>query len=172
MSFKTVKADITEMKVDAIVNAANVGLLMGGGVCGAIFRAAGASDLQAACDKLAPIKTGEAVITSGFRLPAKFIIHTAGPVYSDGKSGEEEQLRSCYLNSLRLAEENACKSIAFPLISSGIYGYPTEEALRVAAEAANDFLKSSGMEIYLALFDRVSIAAAEKMGLSTPTAVF
>jgi len=123
------------MKVDAIVNAANAALKMGDGVCGAIFRAAGEYELQTACDKLAPIKTGEAVITKGFRLDAKYIIHTAGPVYCDGKHGEEELLRSCYTNSLKLAIENGCKSIAFPLISSGIYGYPKIEALRVATAA-------------------------------------
>lgn len=109
------------MKVDAIVNAANTALLMGGGVCGAIFNAAGALDLQAMCDKLAPIQTGDAVITPGFKLSAKHIVHTAGPVYRGGKSGEREQLRSCYLNSLKRAVENKCESIAFPLISSGIH---------------------------------------------------
>jgi O-acetyl-ADP-ribose deacetylase (regulator of RNase III) len=95
MPFTIVRQDITKMKVDAIVNAANTDLAQGGGVCGAIFKAAGAVQLQAACDKLAPIHTGEAVITPGFKLPAKHVIHTAGPVYRDGKHGEEEQLRSC-----------------------------------------------------------------------------
>lgn len=108
------------MNVDAIVNAANAALQMGGGVCGAIFRAAGAADLQAACDELAPIKAGEAVITAGFRLPAKYIIHTAGSVYRDGNQGEEQLLRFCYLNSLQCAVDNGCASIIFPLISSGI----------------------------------------------------
>ncbi|HCK24822.1 MAG TPA: RNase III inhibitor, partial [Bacteroides graminisolvens] len=101
MPFTIVRQDITKMKVDAIVNAANTELQMGGGVCGAIFKAAGATQLQAACDKLAPIKTGEAVITPGFNLLAKYVIHAAGPVFRGGKSGEEEQLRSCYLNSLK-----------------------------------------------------------------------
>lgn len=158
MPFLIVQQDITKMHVDAIVNAANTALKMGGGVCGAIFKAAGADDLQAACDKLAPIQTGEAVITPGFRLDAKYIIHTAGPIYRGGKYGEEEQLRSCYLNSLKLAVENNCESIAFPLISSGIYGYPKDEALRVAVAAISDFLykHDTDMYVYLTVFDKDS----------------
>ncbi|HHU22879.1 MAG TPA: macro domain-containing protein [Clostridiales bacterium] len=156
MSFKIVNNDITKMHVDAIVNAANTGLKEGGGVCGAIFRAAGAEKLRAACSKLAPIKTGEAVITPGFNLPAKYIIHTAGPIYRDGKQRERELLRSCYLNSLKLAMENHCKSIAFPLISSGIYGYPKEEAKAAAVEAIEEFLNTNGdeMEVYLIIFEK------------------
>jgi O-acetyl-ADP-ribose deacetylase (regulator of RNase III) len=154
MPFTVVRQDITTMNVDAVVNAANTALRMGGGVCGAIFRAAGAAELQAACDKLAPIRTGEAVITPGFNLPARYIIHTAGPVYRDGKQGEEALLRSCYLNSLKLAAEYQCKSIAFPLISAGIYGYPKQEAMAVAERAIMDFLKQREMDVYLALFDQ------------------
>lgn len=163
MPFTIVRQDITKMKVDAIVNAANTDLAMGGGVCGAIFNAVGVSDLQTACDKLAPIKTGDAVITPGFKLPAKFIVHTAGPVYRGGKSGEEEQLRSCYLNALERAVENKCKSIAFPLISSGIYGYPKEEALRVATGAIQDFLGEHELDVYLAVFDKAAFAVSEKL---------
>ncbi len=163
MPFTIVRQDITKMKVDAIVNAANTDLAMGGGVCGAIFNAAGVSDLQTACDKLAPIKTGDAVITPGFKLPAKFIVHTAGPVYRGGKSGEEEQLRSCYLNALERAVENKCKSIAFPLISSGIYGYPKEEALRVATGAIQDFLGEHELDVYLVVFDKAAFAVSEKL---------
>jgi O-acetyl-ADP-ribose deacetylase (regulator of RNase III) len=122
MPFTIIRQDITKMDVDAIVNAANTGLLMGGGVCGAIFNAAGAIELQAACDALSPIKTGDAVITPGFALPAKYVIHTAGPVYRGGMNDEEAALHSCYINSLRRAVENDCESVAFPLISSGIYG--------------------------------------------------
>ena len=118
MPFNIIRNDISKSKTDAIVNAANTSLQMGGGVCGAIFKAAGADKLQKACNKLAPINTGEAVITEGFNLAAKYIIHTAGPVYRDGKQGEEKQLRSCYLNSLELAVKHNCESIAFPLISS------------------------------------------------------
>jgi len=130
MPFTIVRQDITKMKVDAIVNAANTDLQMGGGVCGAIFNAAGATKLQAACDKLAPIKTGEAVITPGFRLSAKFIIHAAGPVYRHwSKEQNEQHLHASYTNALKRAVEYNCESIAFPLISSGIYGYPKDEAL-------------------------------------------
>lgn len=163
MPFTMVREDITEMKVDAIVNAANTELRMGGGVCGAIFKTAGASELQIACDKLSPILTGEAVITPGFKLSAKFVIHTAGPAYHGGKSGEEEQLRSCYLNSLKRAMENKCESIAFPLISSGIYGYPKDEALQVAASAIQDFLADHDLDVYLVVYDKTSFAISEEL---------
>jgi O-acetyl-ADP-ribose deacetylase (regulator of RNase III) len=153
MPFKIIRNDITKLKVDAIVNAANTDLAMGGGVCGAIFSAAGARELQAACDKLAPIKTGEAVITPGFNLPAKYVIHAAGPVYTDGKHGEEKLLRAAYTNSLRRAVENKCESIAFPLISSGIYGYPKADALRVATSAIRDFIGDHDIDVSLAVFD-------------------
>jgi len=163
MPFTIVRQDLMKMKVDAIVNAANTKLQMGGGICEAIFKAAGASELQAACKKLAPIKTGDAIITSGFGLPAKFVVHAAGPVYRGGKNGEEEQLRLCYLNSLKRAVENKCKSIAFPLISSGIYGYPKDEALRVATTAIQDFLIEHELEVYLAVFDKEAFAVSEKL---------
>lgn len=163
MPFLIIQQDITKIKTDAIVNAANTALRMGGGVCGAIFRAAGATELQASCDKLAPIQTGDAVLTPGFKLPAKYIIHTAGPIYYDGKHGEAIQLRSCYSNSLKLALENRCKSIAFPLISSGIYGYPKKEALSVATSAFRDFLAENEMEIYLAVLDKSSIVVDENL---------
>jgi O-acetyl-ADP-ribose deacetylase (regulator of RNase III) len=155
MPFTIVQQDITKMKVDAIVNAANTELAMGGGVCGAIFKAAGASQLQDACNKLAPIKTGEAVITPGFNLSAKYIIHTAGPIFSHWSPEESERLlRSSYLESLRLAADHKCESIAFPLISSGIYGYPKEEALQVATDAIHDFLERNNMDVYLAVLDK------------------
>ena len=160
MTLKFLNADITTLKVDAIVNAANTQLLAGGGVCGAIFRAAGYRELQAACSKLAPIQTGEAVITPGFNLPAKFIIHTAGPIYHGGQFGEENLLRSCYVNSLKLAAENNLQSVAFPLISSGIYGYPPYDALKVAVQAIKDF--PGDAEIILTLLDKslLDMAAA------------
>lgn len=160
MTLKFLQADITTLKVDAIVNAANTQLLAGGGVCGAIFRAAGRYELQAACDKLAPIQTGEAVITPGFNLPAKFIIHTAGPIYQGGQFGEENLLRNCYTNSLKLAAENNLKSIAFPLISSGIYGYPPADALKVAVHAIKDF--NGDLEVTLTLMNKslLDMAAA------------
>jgi len=144
------------MQVDVIVNAANTELMMGGGVCGAIFWAAGADQLQDACDKLAPIKTGEAVITEGFSLPAKYVIHTAGPVYCGGGMGEEALLRSCYLNSLELARSSGCESIAFPLISSGIYGYPKDEALSVATDVIGGWLSDNDMDVSLVIFDKAS----------------
>lgn len=144
--------DIVRMDCDAIVNAANTDLLAGGGVCGAIFRAAGLNELQAECDKLSPIRTGEAVITPGFRLKAKFIIHTAGPIWHGGRSGEEELLRACYRNSLELAYKKGLKSIAFPLISSGIYGYPPAEAKRVAKDEIEKFCDSHEIDAYLVLF--------------------
>ncbi|WP_433945497.1 macro domain-containing protein [Paenibacillus sp. SN-8-1] len=163
MPFTIVRQDITKVKVDAVVNAANTRLQMGGGVCGAIFKAAGASELQAACDKLAPIQIGEAVITPGFRLSAKYVIHTAGPVYIDGKHGEEGLLRSCYINSLQRAVEKSCESIAFPLISSGIYGYPKAEALRVATSAIQDFLSEHDIEVSLVVFDKAAFDVSEKL---------
>ena len=144
MPLSMIQGDIIEMKVDAIVNAANTELKnfatqKGGGVCGAIFRAAGHEQLQAACDKLAPIKTGQAVMTLGFALNAKHVIHTAGPIWRGGVCGEAEELRLCYINSLNLARENGLHSIAFPLISSGIFGYPPERGpescRRVACES-------------------------------------
>jgi len=148
------------MNVDAIVNAANTDLQMGGGVCGAIFRAAGWQELQAACDKLAPIKTGEAVITPGFGLPAKYVIHTAGPIYDYHAAEQSERyLRAAYTNSLALAAENGCGSVAFPLISSGIYGYPKDEAFRVASSAIRAFLETTDLDVYLAVLDKEVFAA-------------
>ena len=164
MPFTVVRQDITKMKVDAIVNAANTDLQMGGGVCGAIFKAAGAAQLQAACDKLAPIKTGEAVITSGFDLPAKFVIHAAGPVYRYQNAEQSEKLlRSAYMESLRLAIENNCESIAFPLISSGIYGYPKDEALQVATAAIQDFLINNDIDITLVVFDKSAFTVSREL---------
>lgn len=164
MPFTIIRQDITKMEVDAVVNAANTKLLMGGGVCGAIFRAAGADRLQAACDRLAPIKTGEAVITPAFNLPAKFIIHTAGPVYNRQNPEESERLlRSSYTESLRLAVENDCESIAFPLISSGIFGYPKEEAILVAAAAIRDFLKEHDIDVNLVVFDEATFVISRKL---------
>ena len=163
MSFTIVRNDITKMNVDVIVNAANTELRMGGGVCGAIFKAAGAEKLQAACAKLAPIKTGDAVITGGFELSAKYIIHTAGPVYRGGREGEEALLYSCYKNSLELAVQNNCESIAFPLISSGIYGYPKADAFRVAAAAIREFISANDIEVYLAVFDRDAYIISESL---------
>lgn len=159
-----VRQDITKMNTDVIVNAANTALQMGGGVCGAIFSAAGAGKLQEACNKLAPIKTGEAVITPGFALPAKYIIHAAGPVYSRFKKRESARfLRSAYLESLKLAAREGCESIAFPLISSGIYGYPKKEALEEARLAIGEFLADHEMQVYLVIFDRAAFVLSEAL---------
>lgn len=164
MPFSIVRQDITKMKADAVVNAANTALQMGGGVCGAIFKAAGAEKLQQACDKVSPIKTGEAAITPGFQLPAKYVIHAAGPVYnSKNKEKCAELLRSAYTKSLALALENKCESIAFPLISSGIYGYPKDEALREATTAITDFLAEHEMDVYLAVFDKASFVVGKEL---------
>ena len=142
---KIIQGDITTLAVDAIVNAANQVMLGGGGVDGAIHRAAG-RELCEACLKVPEVRpgvrcpTGEARITPGFRLPAKYVIHTVGPVYRDGRHGEPEKLAACYRNSLALAAENGCKSIAFPCISTGIYGYPIEDAAKIAVREAGEFL--------------------------------
>ena len=163
MPYTIIRQDITKMRVDAIVNAANTNLRQGGGVCGAIFQAAGAGSLRAACERLAPIAVGEAVITPGFGLPAKYIIHTAGPVYVDGRQGEEAQLKACYQSSLRLAAENGYESIAFPLISSGIFGYPKREALQAATAAIREFLEGHDMDVFLAVFGKAAFAAGEEL---------
>lgn len=158
MPFSIVRDDITTMDVDAIVNAANVKLRAGGGVCGAIYAAAGHADMEAACANLGPIETGDAVITPGFALPAKYVIHTAGPIYDPAEEVKvSAQLRASYRNSLELAAEHGAESIAFPLISAGIYGYPKGEALRLATEEITTFLMSPlpshEMDVYLVLFD-------------------
>lgn len=163
MPFTIIRNDITKMQTDAIVNAANTELQMGGGVCGAIFKAAGVKELQAACNKLSPIQTGEAVITPGFALLSKHIVHTAGAVYRDGQHGEADLLRACYINSLTVAAENDCESIAFPLISSGIFGYPKTNALQVATQAIQDYLAEHDMDVYLAVFDKDAFTISEQL---------
>lgn len=150
MPFFISRDDITTMKTDAIVNAGNQELRRGGGVCGAIFKAAGAEEMEKALQGLRPIDTGDAVATPGFALPARYVIHTAGPIYHKKKE-ERELLASCYRNSLLLAEKMHLASIAFPLISSGIYGYPVEEAEQVALDAILSFLETHDMTVYLVI---------------------
>ena len=150
---KVVQGDITKLKVDAIVNAANSSLLGGGGVDGAIHRAAG-SGLLDECRLLGGCKTGQAKITKGYNLPAKHVVHTVGPVYNGGADGVAELLRSCYENSLKLAVENGVKTIAFPSISTGIFGYPFDEACEIALRAISGFLSKddSVTEVLLVCF--------------------
>ena len=150
---KIIKGDIVKVKVDAIVNAANKTLLGGGGVDGAIHRAAGPKLLEE-CKKLGGCKTGEAKITKGYNLPAKYVIHTVGPVWQDGEYGEEEKLAFCYRNSLKLAVKNKIKSIAFPSISTGAYGFPIEKAASIALREVRKFLEENDTieEVIFVLF--------------------
>ena len=155
MPLRIVHGDIVRTKADAIVNAANEHLLAGGGVCGAIFRAAGAARLQAACDEIGRCDTGSAVATPAFDLPARYVIHAVGPVWQGGSRGERALLASCYATSLALAADLGCASIAFPLISAGIYGYPKDEALAVATETIESFLAADAgadMDVILVLY--------------------
>lgn len=153
MPFLLIQGDITQLQVDAIVNAANCELKQGGGVCGAIFKAAGAQAMQKACSELAPIETGGVAITPGFALFSKYVIHTAGPVWTGGTRQEEELLTSCYRNALLLAHKENLQSIAFPLISAGIYGYPKDKAYSVATSTIRSFLESHDITVYLVLFE-------------------
>jgi O-acetyl-ADP-ribose deacetylase (regulator of RNase III) len=151
MGIKVLRGDITKLEVDAIVNAANETLLGGGGVDGAIHRAAG-RELLEECRALHGCKTGQAKMTNGYRLPAKHVIHTVGPVWHGGGQGEPDLLADCYRNSLRLAAENGLRSIAFPAISTGVYGYPKEPAARIAVETIKEFLKDHDLEVVLVAY--------------------
>jgi len=163
MPFNIIRNDIVSMEVDAIVNAANPGLKQGGGVCGRIFYAAGEQEMTKACDAIGWCAPGTAAITPGFKLPAKFVIHTAGPIWQGGNQGEEQILRGAYRSSLELALKHGIESIAFPLISSGVYGYPYEEAFAVALDEINRFLFQHDMQVTLVMFDQTAFALGFKL---------
>lgn len=164
MPFRIVRNNIADMHVDAVVNAANNRLQMGSGVCGAIFSAAGPTELQRACDEIGSCATGDAVITPGFHLHAKWVIHAVGPIWQGGSHGEEALLKSAYTRSLELARSKNLQSIAFPLISSGVYGYPKEQALQVALAAIREFLMAcDDMDVVLVVFDHRAFSLSKSL---------
>ena len=162
MALQIIQGDITKIECDVIMNAANHFLLGGGGVDGAIHRAAGPK-LVLECAKLGGCETGEAKITGAYNLPCQYVIHTVGPIWKDGNHQEKELLESCYRNSLLLAKECGCKTVAFPLISSGVYKYPKEDAIRVALEMITEFLKENDMEVSLVLYDEATFEIAKEI---------
>ena len=162
MPLKIIRNDITKIKCDAVVNAANVWLAGGGGVDGAIHRAAG-PQLNPACRQLGGCKVGQAKVTEGYQMPCRYIIHTVGPIWIDGMNEEPELLASCYRESLRLAKEYECESVAFPLISTGAFGYPKEEALNIAIKEISAFLLQNDMTVYIVVYDKGCFQASKKL---------
>ena len=162
MPLQIIRNDITKVECDAIVNAANSTLLGGGGVDGAIHRAAGRG-LLFECMKLGGCKVGQAKITKGYNLPSKYVIHTVGPKWKGGRNGEKELLINCYKNSLALAKENKCESVAFPLISSGVYGYPMNEVFKVAVDTVAEFLMQNDMLVYIVVYNKNALATSSKL---------
>lgn len=162
MPLQIIRNDITKVECDAIVNAANSTLLGGGGVDGAIHRAAGRG-LLLECMKLGGCKVGQAKITGGYKLPCKYVIHTVGPKWRGGNSGERELLESCYRNSLALAKDKGCDSVAFPLISTGVYSYPMSEAFKVAVDTIAEFLMNNDMLVYIVVYNKNALAAGSRL---------
>ena len=160
MPFHLIRQDITKMDVDVVVNAANEQLQPGGGVCGAIYKAAGYTELQEATNQIGHCSVGQTVVTPAFQLQAKYIFHTVGPIWQGGLQNEAAKLASCYETALHTAHALQCESIAFPLISSGIYGYPKEQAYEIASRTIQAFLQTHELTVYLVLFDRASIFGA------------
>ena len=163
MPFKIVRNDITKVKVDVIVNTANPKPIYASGTDSAIYHAAGASELLAERRKIGDMQPGDVAVTQAFQLQAKYIIHTVGPVWVDGKHGEESILASCYDRSLRKAVELECESIAFPLISTGVYGFPKDHALQIAISVISRFLMQNDIQVYLVVFDRKAFELSGKL---------
>ena len=162
MPLQIIRQDITKMKVDAIVNTTNEEMIGYSGVDYAVHTAAG-PELDAECEKLAPLGLGQAKITAGYSLPCKYVIHTSGPIWQGGLVGEENILRSCYAACLRLAKQYKCRSVAFPLISSGVYGFPKDRVLRIAMDAIGEFLLEHEMRVYIVVYDREATAISRQL---------
>jgi len=162
MPLYIIRQDITKMKVDAIVNTTNQEMIGYSGVDFAVHTTAG-EELDAECARIAPLGLGEAKITSGYHLPSKYVIHTSGPVWRGGLLGESILLRSCYIESLKLAVKNKCRSVAFPLISAGVYGYPKDQVLKFAVQTISEFLFKHEMTVYICVFDRESYSFSQKL---------